>query len=259
MSEADPPKPPVGYGSPPIAHQFRKGVSGNPQGRPRRAKPKSVSQSLEFGAQPANAMLMDEAYRMVSIREGDQVIQLPAIKAVFRAMSVSAMKGNRHAQQLIAELVRGIEESDRKSRMDLFETMVEYKVDGEKVIADAKARNLLPPEMIPHPEDIIIDLKNSTASVCGPWTKEEKETWDRQLECLGELQEDVSRHAQKFRKARNPEKKAKLLDLWKFYQKLFDRINDNLPKRYRRSLIDRNWEPDATRAGSLQKVKWPGE
>lgn len=99
----------VCYGKPPAKNRFEKGKSGNPKGRPRGAKQKPKGQSLDFGTQPANQMLLEEAYRTVALREGDKTIELPVIKAVYRAMGVSAMKGNRLAQSTLAELVRGIE------------------------------------------------------------------------------------------------------------------------------------------------------
>ncbi len=70
MSEADPPRRAnIGYRRPPVEHQFKKGVSGNPRGRPKRAQPDKSKNSLQFGNQPANQFLMEEAYRMVTLRE----------------------------------------------------------------------------------------------------------------------------------------------------------------------------------------------
>lgn len=55
-------------------------------------------------------MLLEEAYRTVTVREGEKLVELPVIKAVFRSLGVSAMKGNRLAQTAMSELVRDIEE-----------------------------------------------------------------------------------------------------------------------------------------------------
>lgn len=94
---------------------------------------------------------MEEAYRRVTIREGDKVIQLPAIQAVYRAMGVSAMKSSRFSQQMMADLVRNVEEEDRQLRMQLFETMIEYKCAWERSIDTAIQRGVAAPEPIPHP------------------------------------------------------------------------------------------------------------
>lgn len=247
----------VGYGKPPVEHRFKKGRSGNPLGRPRKSKLVKKHEPLSFGAQPANSYLIEEAYRPVLVREGERTIELPAIQAVFRAMGVAAMKGNRFAQRTMAELVQSIEAEDRKLRLDHLETMINYKCDWERAIERARELGQPEPQPIPHPDDIIINFKTGDAVVCGPMTKEDKVQWDKLLEHVDNLQEEISMFASEYAKARKPENKARMLDMWKFEQNLFDRLNDNLPKRYQRQLRDRCWKEGASRPGRQRKAKWP--
>jgi hypothetical protein len=88
----------VGYGKPPIHTRFRKGMSGNPGGRPR-----------GMTAGRANALVLQEAYRPVRVREGDKVLTLPAIQAVLRSQVALAAKGNGPAQRALFDMVRAIE------------------------------------------------------------------------------------------------------------------------------------------------------
>lgn len=88
----------VGYGRPPREHRFQPGRSGNSKGRPKKKSSVPARSGYDVAGRPASQLLLAEAYRTVTIREGERLIELPAIQAVFRAMGVAAMKGNRGAQ-----------------------------------------------------------------------------------------------------------------------------------------------------------------
>jgi hypothetical protein len=88
----------VGYGKPPVHTQFRKGQSGNPGGRPRRA-----------ATERAKALALREAYRTVTVKEGGRAFALPAIQAILRSQIVLAAKGNVQAQRAVLAAIQGIE------------------------------------------------------------------------------------------------------------------------------------------------------
>jgi Family of unknown function (DUF5681) len=239
----------VGYKRPPKEHRFQKGKSGNPSGSRKGTRSKTPARpGLGFGEQPANAMLLEEAYRTVSVREGDKVVELPVIKAVFRALGVSAMKGNRLAQSAMAELIRSVEEEDRKLRVEHFSTACDYKVGWELEIEKARRLGLPEPTPLPHPDDVIIDVRRAEVRYAGPMTPEEKERWDRLLEFRDEQQEFVSMLARLWRKTAvtDLEKRGQHLTSWMSAQACYDRINDGLPDRYKMRLADRHYGRAAT-------------
>jgi hypothetical protein len=195
-------------------------------------------------------MILEEAYRTVTIREGDRVLELPAIQAVMRAMGVSAMKGNRLAQTALAEIVQRVEAEQSTLRTTMFENALEYKLEWDREIERCRALGRPEPSPIPHPDDVILDVRSGTVKTAGPMTKEEKAEWDAKIARRTEAQAEVSLFAARFRSARTSGKKDAWLREWHYEQRIFDLINDSMPDRYKAKLQDRSWHRDASREGS---------
>lgn len=243
----------VGYGNPPPEHRFKKGKSGNPNGRPKRKKPKPAEVDTGYGRQAAQEFLRLEAYRPVMVREGEQVIELPAIQAVFRAMGVSAMKGNRFAQKTLAEMVAKMEADHHATKFELFSAMFDYKHKWDDEIQRCRRLGLSEPDPIPHPDDIILNPDTGDVHILGPKTKEQKQQLEKALARRAEARKEVNYYAEKYRRTREPERKIRWLEEWHFEQRIFDIINDSVGPRYKAKLQNRSWAKGASREGKTLK------
>ena len=168
----------VGYGKPPKHTQFAKGKSGNPRGRPR----KREKRPIRFSDAMSERFLEEEAYRTVTLRENGQPIELPVVQAVMRSLVTEAIKGKRLHQKYALEMIMEIEELNYHAKLDRYIRLQELKRDGEELIERHRRKNLPPPELLPHPDDIVLNPVAGDAYVSGPETKEDLKFYEQSVQ-----------------------------------------------------------------------------
>ncbi len=89
----------VGYCRPPAHRQFKKGQSGNPNGRPRK------SAEADDTSDDMAKIIEAEAARTLKVLQSGKSVQLSTKKAMVRRLFMEAVKGNLKAIPLAMKLI----------------------------------------------------------------------------------------------------------------------------------------------------------
>ncbi len=163
----------VGYSKPPPQHQFKKGKSGNPRGRPKGAK--NTLPALH--EERLKTIILQEAYRHINVRDGDKNISVPMATAIVRSLAVSGAKGNSRAAQLFTQMVKVVEDQHKELHFSYLASTLDYKIAWNKELQRREKLGITGPEPLPHPDDLIIDARTGKVTTRGPLIEREKDWW----------------------------------------------------------------------------------
>jgi len=163
------------YRNPPAEHRYKKGESGNLSGRPPKKKAVQPSFSALGGgiADRVGAMALEEATRLVTVREGDKVSEIPAMQALLRTMFRASAQGNTKAAHQLLELISRNESARTATAVELLQYAAQYKEKYTAIFQKHEREGLDPPDIYPHPDDIIIDETTGEVTIEGPLSKEQ--------------------------------------------------------------------------------------
>lgn len=139
--------------------------------RPKGAKSKRPALNEER----LKAIFLDEAYREITVRDGDRNVSVPMAQAVVRAMAVNAAKGQHRSQRLFAEILSATERQNKALADEWLHTAIEYKVEWDRELERREMLGITNlPAPLPHPDQVRIDMNTGEAHVQGPMTMEER-------------------------------------------------------------------------------------
>lgn len=164
MSEDDQ----VGYGKPPRKHQFKKGQSGNPKGRPRKAKATLAPPTDAF-----SETFLEGMERPIPIRIGGSTTTISTREANIRKLSESALKGSVPASRVLLQHDREIARDKLAREEQTRREVSEYLQTARQTVYDRRDRGQPDhpgPLAFPHPEDV--EIKDDEIVVNGPMSEE---------------------------------------------------------------------------------------
>ena len=89
-----------GYKNPPKEHQFKKGKSGNPKGRPRKQRQPSSDLSLDI-----MTSLHRELAKTISVQENGQHRVITKLDAIFAQLVAQSVNGKPSQQKMLLSLL----------------------------------------------------------------------------------------------------------------------------------------------------------
>ena len=239
----------VGYRRPPVGTRFKKGISGNPRGRPR--KRREVARSS--GPPSVQDLVMAEAYRQITIRENNEPVTLPMIQAVVRSLGVAAVRGSHRAQIAITGMVQAIEQGVLDDKRALLNAILEYKSGWGEVFEQCDRAGEPRPEPVPHPDDLQINGRTGEVIYNGPFDDAEKAAWDKFKDRKRDALEEIEFN-KKYKK-RHKQSASHIDVMIEQDQRIIDLVDRTFPDEKTRRQPDFNIHEWRDRQARIQQMR----
>ena len=112
--------------------------------------------------------MLKEAYRPVTVRDGERTVRMPVIAAIFRSQLVSGLKGNGPAQRASLRMIGAIEADFAAEKAEFLKVVIEYKADAEREIGRRRKLGITGiSDIDPHPDDLLVEMATGEVYVKG--------------------------------------------------------------------------------------------
>lgn len=121
---------------------------------------------------PLDEAVLRTAARPMRMTLDGVTTEVSAAEALLLRQLETGLKGSPHAQRAALERLAAVEVKQRRRIEREIATAVRYVASTRQRIADARARGLPDPEILPHPDDIRVDPEKGIL-IIGPVTPED--------------------------------------------------------------------------------------
>lgn len=224
---------PVGYCKPPVASQFKAGEpSANRKGRPKGSRNRQKSDPLPIVDVPIHKMVLEEAMRLVQVRDGNKVVKIPAYQAGVRATYINAAKGSNAAMRNAHLMATHAERVERERLEERVLVWREYKQAAARRLAFCRARGIEFDWEI-HPDDVQFDGRTGEIYIFGPLNQEDHAALKFLMDSLEFVHKAAEETAERVRENPRRQKARVALGL---HIELIGRLNAQLPARLQREV-----------------------
>jgi len=123
----------------------------------------------------------------MQLQEGGRIVTRTKLEAAMRSTLNEAIKGRPRAQEIVSKYLYAISKEDAALESEHTKGLIELKIWGEE---EVKRRTRLGitdgPEIFPHPDNIVVNLRTGEAHIKGPMWEDEKIFFEK-LEAEAEM------------------------------------------------------------------------
>lgn len=180
----------AGYGKPPKRHQFKKGRSGNPNGRPKGKKNRYLTGSGDF-----HKMILRVVTAEINVSDGGAIVSMAIMEAAMKTLMAKAAKGDVHAFRTLEKLLTGSSEKLEQNKREGILAFKSYPKDWmhryRKEFKPADPFSI----PLPHPDHLEMDYETGDIFCNGPFDRHQLHDFLVGIEARATIQAELIMHA----------------------------------------------------------------